>query len=85
MNKKSQKQRVLGQLKQYGQISRNACLKNYISRLSAIIYDLKKEGYEFTEKEINGDYVYFLVDRSRDRVEYDNYNYQLNNDNIKYV
>lgn len=67
----TQKQRVLGQLKKFGKISRNDCLKNYISRLSAIIYDLKKEGYEFTEKEINGDYVYFLVDRSRDRFDLD--------------
>lgn len=67
----TQKQRVLGQLKKFGKISRNDCLRNYISRLSAIIYDLKKEGYEFTEKEVGGDYIYFLVDRSKDRFDLD--------------
>ena len=30
-----------------GKITRNKCLRNYISRLGAIISMLKKDGYEF--------------------------------------
>lgn len=31
----------------YGKITRNECLRNYISRLSARIADLEEKGYEF--------------------------------------
>lgn len=52
-------------LEQDGYISRNHCLKNYISRLGARIDDLKKEGWEFrpeTVKTANGgkDFVYYV-------------------------
>jgi len=44
---KSQKQIIIEKLKEDGQVSRNWALSNYISRLSAIIYNLKDIGWEF--------------------------------------
>ena len=61
---------VKKELKEKGEISRNKCLRNYISRLGAIICYLKKKGWEFKAKyiEVNTgfswgakDYVYYLV------------------------
>lgn len=49
------------QLKVYGEISRNTCLKAYISRLGAIVQKLENEGYVFTTERRDGDYVYKLV------------------------
>lgn len=45
--KKTQKEFVIDCLLKHGVISRNYCLKNYISRLSAIILDLQHEGWTF--------------------------------------
>ena len=51
-------------------ISRNTALNMYITRLSAIIYDLKKEGWEFKAFWVNyntpyswanKDYVYEVI------------------------
>ena len=61
--KTSQKDRVLKRLRETGKISRNECLRNYISRLSAIMLDLKNEGVDFEAKDVDGDYVYFLKDK----------------------
>jgi len=62
----SQKERILNQLKKNGYITRNQCLKNYISRLGARIKDLKNEGYIIEGKNIKTqygeDYIYYLVD-----------------------
>lgn len=47
-----------------GQISRNECLANYISRLSGRILDLRKAGWEFrteTIKENGGKNFYYYV------------------------
>lgn len=59
---KTQKELVEEQLKKYGKVSRNWCLKRYISRLGAIIHLLKQEGLEIVglyQKSGNGqDYVY---------------------------
>ena len=64
MNNKTQKDRVVKRLLERGFITRNECLENYISRLSAIILDLKKEGWDFEAKRIkknNGeDYQYTI-------------------------
>jgi hypothetical protein len=53
---------ILSALKEYGFVSRNWAIKNYITRLGAIMNRLKKRGIEFTaeyEKTSNGqDYVY---------------------------
>lgn len=60
-----QKQIVKERIKEVGYIDRNWCLRNYISRLSAIIYDLKKEGMDFDSKIVreNGgkNYVYIPI------------------------
>jgi hypothetical protein len=63
--KQTQKQWVVTQLLENKNISRNQALSRYITRLSAIIYDLRKEGWEFNSREIkrNGisDYVYYVM------------------------
>jgi hypothetical protein len=51
---------IMDKLKQDGEISRNYCLRNYISRLGARINDLKKIGFEFETENRDGDYVYKL-------------------------
>jgi len=64
MLNKTQKDRVLNQLLTVGYITRNQCLRNYITRLASIIPKLKKEGYEFEVGyiRVNGglDYIYKL-------------------------
>ncbi len=65
MKKQTQKDWVLNQLIKKNKISRNACLKRYISRLGAIICDIKAEfGFEITgayKQTNNGrDYIYYL-------------------------
>lgn len=47
MGKQSQKEFVKNELSKNGFITRNKCLRNYISRLSAIIFVLRDEGFEF--------------------------------------
>lgn len=44
---KSQKDFVIKQLLEKGKISRNFALKNFISRLGALIFNLKAEGWDF--------------------------------------
>lgn len=65
MKNKTQEKRIIDRLLQFGYITRNECLKNYISRLGAIICDLKKEGWDFEGKFIkkNGgqDFVYTVT------------------------
>lgn len=66
----AQKKVVIDVLLKYGVVSRNWALNNYISRLSAIVYDLiHKYGWEFETEKVetikpngeNGwDYVYKL-------------------------
>lgn len=52
---------VLACLNTHGEVSRNHCLRNYITRLSAIMYDLKKNGLQFEVERRDGDYYYKLV------------------------
>lgn len=59
--KKTQVQTVKEILHETGEISRNTCLKMYISRLSAIIQILEDKGYTFSTSHRAGDYVYTLV------------------------
>ncbi len=56
----TQKHRVIGQIMKNHKIGRNECLRSYITRLAAIIYDLRKAGWIFTEKEVGGDYFYIV-------------------------
>ena len=57
----TQLEKIREQLLKNGRISRNFCLRNYISRLGARIIDLKKEGFEFNAHNEGGDYVYEVV------------------------
>lgn len=64
MKKQTQEAWILDQLISKGSISRNTCLKRFISRLGARIADIKAMGYEIEGKYLktkNGqDYVYTL-------------------------
>ena len=74
MKSKTQEQIVIDRLLQTGSISRNWCLQNFISRLGAIICDLKKEGWTFDPDFVkNGkgkDYVYKVISSPFKRVTY---------------
>jgi len=59
--KQTQKEWVISQLEQYGEISRNNALQNFITRLSAITLTLKNEGWDLEGKWRGGDYVYSVV------------------------
>lgn len=63
--KQSQEKFVINQLKLNGFISRNFCLENYVSRLGAIICDLKKDGWDFDAKYVTGkkgkNFVYYVT------------------------
>jgi hypothetical protein len=59
--KRSQLDRVRFKLNRDGFITRNECLRNYISRLSAIILLLKRQGWKFETVEEKGDYKYIVI------------------------
>ena len=63
--KPTQKSWVLSQLETNGEISRNQCLANFISRLGAIVLVLKNEGWELEGEWRGGDYVYKLLNRPK--------------------
>ena len=76
----TQRQIVINRLRQTNQISRNWCLKNYISRLSAIILDLKHKGWVFKPKRDEGDYIYILERMPLDdEIEYSPQQIKINN------
>lgn len=54
----TQKQFVVKKLNTDGYITRNFALRNYISRLGAIICDLKSEGWNIEGKNEDRDYIY---------------------------
>ena len=72
-NFQTQKQWVKEQLKSNGFITRNQCLRNYISRLGAIIYKLKEEGMKFETDYIETetkygkgkDFKYTLIEKQK--------------------
>ena len=63
--KKTQLNFIKEHILKYGYISRNFCLRNWITRLGARIIDLEKQGFKFSagyEDMASGkDYVYRLV------------------------
>lgn len=73
MKSNSQKLKVINQLKEFGSVSRNWALSNFISRLGAIICDLTKDGYKFDTKyqTINGgkDYVYTVIEKPEEELK----------------
>jgi uncharacterized protein (UPF0305 family) len=64
MEKQTQLKMIKNKLLKTGYVSRNWCLRRYISRLSARILDLKNAGYNIIgdhERTKNGlDYIYRL-------------------------
>lgn len=54
--KPTQKERVIKKINRDGFITRNECLKNFLSRLGAIICDLQKDGWEFSAEYIKTPY-----------------------------
>jgi hypothetical protein len=67
MKEAKQKKFIINQLLLKGQVSRNTCLKNYISRLGAFMCDLKEQGlkYEAGYTENRKDYVYKIKGQKR--------------------
>jgi hypothetical protein len=63
----AQTQRIIEQLEYKGFVTRNWALSQYISRLGALIYDLRKEGWEFTQEytktPYGKDYTYTLISK----------------------
>lgn len=59
--KSTQRNRIAKRLLERGEISRNECLRNYISRLGARIQDLENEGWVFETETRGGDYIYKLI------------------------
>ena len=72
--KKTQLELVKKQLLENGQVSRNWCLQNFVSRLSAIVCNLQEEGFElegaYVKTDHGRDYVYKLKSSPLKRVEY---------------
>ncbi len=66
--KQTQKQWVMAQLKERGEITRNQCLQRRISRLSAIALTLKGEGWELDGSDREGDYVYKVIKPAQRKV-----------------
>lgn len=52
----TQKEWVKQQLRETGEITRNQCLGQFISRLSAIIQDLEEDGWVFETLRRGGNY-----------------------------
>lgn len=72
--KQTQEQWVKAQLLDKGSISRNEALRNYISRLGAITFDLREQGLDiegtWVKTEQGRDYVYTLKTRPTKRVQH---------------
>lgn len=71
--KQKQEDFVKEKLAEKGYITRNECLAEYITRLGAIICDLKKQGYEFSSKFVKNptggqDYVYNLLRKPENKL-----------------
>jgi hypothetical protein len=59
--KETQLKIVKDQLLKCGEVSRNWCLSQRLTRLASRILDLKKEGWTFKDpQKRNGDYFYIL-------------------------
>jgi Helix-turn-helix domain len=66
-NHKSQVDIIAGILEREGRITRNQCLRMYISRLAARVADLEKDGWVFRTKKVGNDYEYRVVERPKAR------------------
>lgn len=68
--KLTQKKRILNQLRNTGSVTRNWALSQFISRLGAIILELKKEGMHIEGAHKGTDYIYTLKDKPKDVITY---------------
>jgi hypothetical protein len=72
MTSGSQKSFILNELKTNGFITRNFCLKNFISRAGALILMLKQDGYEIKGENIKTehgrDYKYSLINFDKNKL-----------------
>ncbi len=59
--KLSQNKRIEKRLMERGEIGRNECIRNFITRLSARINDLEKIGWQFQTIEKDNDYIYKAI------------------------
>jgi hypothetical protein len=59
--RKTQLERIRGRLHERGHVTRNECLRYFITRCAARIADLEKQGYVFRTEDTGRDYVYHLV------------------------
>lgn len=65
MKEAKQKLFVINQLELKGQVSRNTCLKHFISRLGAIMCLLKEQGLIYKSRYDKGDYIYEIKGQKR--------------------
>lgn len=70
MTNASQKQKIINHILEVGGVSRNWCLREYISRCSAHILQLKREGWEFETIRHEGNYIYKMTKCPLKAVEY---------------
>lgn len=59
----SQKERIIRKVTTDGFVTRNEALRNYITRLGAIIHKLQQEGWKFKTVDTGRDYRYELVEK----------------------
>ena len=84
----SQTTTIINELNLKGKVYRNWALSEYISRLGAIILNLKKQGWEFTAKNEGKDYVYIVEKRPQEahtepKQVLPNYEVKMKNEELK--
>jgi len=57
-------------MREQGFVTRNWALQNFISRLGAIIWQLKSEGMNVTGEWKDGDFIYKLMDKPKETIVY---------------
>lgn len=70
MKTPSQKDKILKLLRTNGRVTRNEALSMFISRLGAIVCDLRKDGMDIEANYKDGDYIYTLKDKPKQVIEY---------------
>jgi hypothetical protein len=58
---------IAGILEREGRITRNQCLRMYISRLAARISDIEFDGWKFQTKKVGNDYEDRVIERPKAR------------------
>ena len=66
----TQLEKIREELLKNNKVSRNWCLSWFCTRLGAHIITLKREGFEFNAHNEGGDYVYEVVKRPEEVINY---------------